>query len=166
MLPFVLILSAMMWKRLKSGHRVGVCFLLFFGVLFTACAIPLQDDYKNTKALVKHDLRFAQDKTTVQLRQTVTDYQLDSALCYWNTIQYYGLCPNEPSSMEEYGFAFGGDTEESYVDRLEDADCFIVRINDLKDIAKMKDFSAILSERFLLLDREYADGTKVFVRNQ
>ena len=166
MLPFVLVLSALMWKRMRSSHRTDVCFLLFFGLLFTACALPLQRVYKDTKALAKHDFRMAQDKTTIQLRQTVMNYQLDSALCYWNTIQYYGLCPINPSSMETYGFAFGSDTEESYVERLKESDCFLVNISNLEDIKEMDDFSVILSERFHLLDQDFADGTKVFIREQ
>lgn len=164
LLPFVLAINAIIWKRMRLDCRKGVCFLLFFGVLFTACAIPLQSVYKDTKSLIKHDLRLAQDKTTGQLRQTVMEYQIDSALCYWNTLQYYGLCPLKPSSMKEYGFTFGYDTEESYVSRLKDADSFIVNKKNLKEISDMKTLSTVLSEQFHLLDMTFYDGTEVFVR--
>ena len=164
MLPFVLALNAMMWNSLKVGHKTRISFLLYFGILFTACAIPLQSVYKDTKSLIRHSLRSSQNKTTVELRKVAMEYQLDSALCYWNTIQYYGLCPLEPSSMKEYGFAFGSDTERSYMDRLKNADCFVVKKSDLSGISGMRDFSAILSAGFHLLDQEFADGAKVFVR--
>lgn len=166
MLPFVLVLNALLWKRLKSKNKLPFLFLVYFGVLFTSCALPLQYVYKNTKSLAKHDLRLAQKKTAVQLRQTVKDNEIGSALCYWNTIQYYGLCPIKPSSMQDYGFSFGYDTEETYIKRLEDADCFIVQKNDLEDIGEMKEFSAILSNHFHLLDQSFADGTRVFVKNK
>ena len=68
--------------------------------------------------------------------------------------------------METYGFAFGSDTEESYVERLKESDCFLVNISNLEDIKEMDDFSVILSERFHLLDQDFADGTKVFIREQ
>ena len=164
MLPFVLVLNAMLWNNLRYGKGATILFFLYFGLLFTSCALPLQSVYKDTKSLVKHDLRAAQDKTTVQLRQEVMNHELDSALCYWNTIQYYGLCPIKPAAIENYGFAFGGDTEDTYIERLEDADCFIIKKSDMDDIQNMKAFSAILSERFLLLDRQFADGTRVFVK--
>lgn len=164
MLPFVLVLNAMIWRRLKSKGGIPVLFLLYFGFLFTSCAIPMQNVYKDIKSLVKHDIRATQRKTTVQLRQAVIEHELDSALCYWNTIQYYGLCPIKPAAIENYGFAFGSDTEGTYVDRLEEADCFIVKKSDLDDIEEMKDFSLVLSERFMLIDQTFADGTRVFVK--
>ena len=164
MLPFVLVLNAMIWKRLRPRIETPVLFLLYFGVLFTSCAIPMQNVYKNTKSLVKHDVRAAQKETTVQLRQTVMEHELDSALCYWNKIQYYGLCPIRPAAIVSYGFSFGGDTEDTYIERLQEADCFIVDKNDMDDIAEMKAFSHVLSERFMILDQTLADGTRVFVK--
>lgn len=164
MLPFVLILCAMLWRYLRSHFEKGICFLLFFGMLFTACALPLQQVYKNAKALVKHDLRLNQERTAIKLRQTVDDYQLDSALCYWNTIQYYALCPIEPSSKKEYAFAFGRDSESSYVERLVNSDCFIVNKCDLGAIFEMNHLSVLLTEQFHLLEQEYPDGTIVFVK--
>ena len=124
----------------------------------------MQGVYQNARSMAKHDLRSAQNQTIAQLRDTQRGYQLDSALCYWNTIQYYGLCPLLPSAMVDYGFAFGSDTEESYVERLKESDCFLIKKNDLEDIREMEFFSTMLSEQFQLLDREYADGTKVFVK--
>lgn len=164
MLPFVLVLNAMTWRRLKSEWGAPVLFLLYFGFLFTSCAIPMQNVYKDTKSLVKHDIRAGQRKTVVQLRKAVIEHELDSALCYWNTIQYYGLCPIKPAAMEDSGFAFGSDSEGTYVERLKEADCFIVKKSDLDDIDEMKVFSLVLSERFMLLDQAFADGTRVFVK--
>lgn len=165
-LPFVLFFGSMVWKQLKSCFGTRVCFLLFFGLYFTACALPMQSVYKETKSLIRHDLRLDQERTARQLRQIVSDYQLDSALCYWNTIQYYGLCPLEPSSMKDYGFAFGNDTEETYIKRLKDADCFIVNKREIEDLRRrMTVFSSALSEQFFLLDKDFADGTKVFIRH-
>ena len=166
LLPFVLVLNAMLWKRLKSLHKLPILFIVYSGVLFTSCALPLQFVYKDTKSLVKHDLRAVQEKTAAQLRQAVNDNEVESALCYWNTIQYYGLCPIKPSSMQDYGFSFGYDTEESYVKRLKDSDCFIVQKRDLDDVHEMKEFSAVLSERFHLLNQVFADGTRMFVKNK
>lgn len=164
MLPFVLVLNAMIWKRLRPRIDTHVLFLLYFGVLFASCAIPMQNVYKNTKSLVKHDVRAAQKETTVQLRRTVMEHELDSALCYWNKIQYYGLCPIKPAAIVNYGFSFGGDTEDTYIERLQEADCFIVDKNDLDDIVEMKAFSYVLSKRFMILDQTFADGTRVFVK--
>ena len=164
MLPFILVLNVMMWERLKSDKRTPVLYLLYFGILFTSCAIPTQSVYRNVKSLARHDLRAGQRETAIQLRQAAETYQLDSALCYWNTIQYYGLCPIKPAAMEDYGFEFGSDTEDSYIKRLEKADCFILKGSDLGDIYEMKDLSSYLSERFELLDMQLEDGTRVFVK--
>lgn len=166
MLPFAMVLSAMMWKRLKRCYKSGVCFLLYFGFLFTASAIPLQGVYKDTKSLVKHDHRAVQERTSIQLRQVLNDNGVNSALCYWNTIQYYGLCPIKPSSMEEFGFSFGYDTDETYARRLNDADCFIVQRKDLEEIGEMRLLSHVLSESFHLLEQSFEDGTVVFIRNK
>ena len=92
------------------------------------------------------------------------EHDLDSALCYWNTIQYYGLCPIKPASIAGYGFSFGSDTEDTYIERLKGADCFIVNTRDLDDIAEMEKLSLVLSDRFLLLDQVFSDGTRVFVK--
>lgn len=164
MLPFVLVLNAIIWKRLKHKVETPALFLLYFGFLFTSCAIPMQNVYKDTKSLVKHDIRAAQKETTIQLRRTVTEHELDSALCYWNKIQYYGLCPIKPAAIVDYGFSFGGDTEDTYTERLREADCFIVDKNDLDDIAEMEVLSRVLSDRFIILDQTFADGTRVFVK--
>ena len=164
MLPFILVLNVMMWERLKSDKRTPVLYLLYFGILFTSCAIPAQSVYKNVKSLARHDLRAGQRETAIQLRQVAETYQLDSALCYWNTIQYYGLCPIKPAAMEDYGFEFGSDTEDSYIERLGKADCFILNANDFDEVHEMPRFSAILSESFTLLDRQFENGTKVFIK--
>ena len=166
MLPFILILVALMLGRLKLDKQTPIVFLLYFGVLFTACAVSMQSVYKDTRSLVKHDLRAVQEKTTLQLRQTMMTHKLDSALCYWNTIQYYGLCPLNPSAMTKYGFAFGSDTEESLLSRLEEADCFIIHTENLGEISEMNELSKALSDSFVLLDDKFADGTKVFVRSK
>lgn len=165
MLPFVLILNALLWKRLKSQKVSPMLFLLYFGVLFTAVALPMQGVYKNSNTLAKHDYRKLQIETANQLRQISKTYNCKSALCYWNTIQYYALCPFQPSAMEKYSFAFGYDNEKTYCERLEDADCFLVRASDTVEIFRMRTFGANLADDFRLIDVELPDGAIVFVRN-
>ena len=164
MLPFVLILNALLWKKIRSHNGMAVCFLLYFGVLFTACAFPFQRVYKETKSLVKHDLRVAQESTAKQLREVVRDYGIETALCYMNAVPYYGLCPLFPSSIAKYGFAFGDDTEETYLERLKDADCFVVQQGELKNIQSMNNLAAVLSRDYVLLENRFSDGLRVFVK--
>ena len=164
MLPFVLILNALLWKKIRSHNGMAVCFLIYFGVLFTACAFPFQGVYKETKSLVKHDLRVAQESTAKQLREVVRDYGIETALCYMNAVPYYGLCPLFPSSIAKYGFAFGDDTEETYLERLKDADCFVVQQGELKNIQSMNNLAAVLSRDYVLLENRFSDGLRVFVK--
>lgn len=166
LLPFVLILFIILLQMLKRQYFSRLSFLLFIAIAFTSFVIPLQTVYKDTKSLVKHDLRASQEQTAERLRHVVQDYGIMSALCYWNTIQYYGLCPLTPSAITEYGFKFGSDTEESLIKRLKDADCFIVNKVNLDDIAEMTELSKTLVEGFILLDEVFADGTIVFVRTK
>lgn len=166
MLPFVLILNALLWKRLKSQKVSRMLFLLYFGVLFTAVTLPMQGVYKNSKTLAKHDYRKSQTETANLLRQITKTYNCKSAFCYWNTIQYYGLCPLKPSLMKEYGFSFGYDTEETYVERLQNADCFVVKCEDLESIRKMERFGRCLTNEFSLVENETIRDAKVFVRNR
>lgn len=165
LLPFVLILNALMWKRMSCKNVSRVLFMLYFGLLFAAVALPMQGVYKNSKTLVKHDYRKPQTETANQLRQIAKTYSCKSALCYWNTIQYYALCPLQPAAMEKYGFSFGYDTEETYCERLEDADCFVIRASDTVEVFQMGKFGQYLASDFRLIDVELLDGAIVFVKN-
>ncbi len=166
MIPFVLVLNALLWKKLRNHKLSSVLFWLYFGMLFTAVAQPTQDVYKSSKALVKHNHQEAQTQTATQLRQIIQTYGCKSVLCYWNTIQYYGLCPLNPSMMKKYGFSFGYDTEETYCERLEDADCFVVRADDIESLAKMSVFYHYLINHFSLIKCENLTNTVVYVRNE
>lgn len=166
LLPFVLALNVLVWKKLKSLKVSRVLLALYFGVLFTSIAIPLQSDYKNGKALVKHDLRAGQKQTTEQLRQIVDKYHVKSALCYWGALQYYALCPLAPSAMDKYGFSFGYDTEETYLDRLRDADCFVAEKKMMKSVEKMPSFNQILNKDFSIVETVPQGKVLVFVRNK
>ena len=166
MIPFVLVLAVFLWKRINQKKLSRIWSLLCFGFMFVSVAIPMQEVYKSSKTLIKHNLRESQIQTADQIRQIVTTYDCKSALCYWNTIQYYGLCPLKPSMMKEYGFSFGYDTEETYVERLEDADCFIVRNEDIQSLSQQGAFYHCLTERFSLVKNEKMKGASVFIRNK
>lgn len=164
LLPFVLVLNVLMWKKLKTSKVARLLLALYFGVLFTSVAIPLQSDYKDAKALVKHDLRAGQRQTTEQLRQIVEKYQVKSALCYWGAMPYYALCPLTPSEMDKYGFSFGYDTEETYLERLQDADCFVIEGKDLKRIGGMKSFCESLDHGYTKIQLEGPKKTVVYLK--
>ncbi len=166
MIPFVLVLNALLWKKLRNHKLSSVLFWLYFGMLFTAVAQPTQDVYKSSKALVKHNHQEAQTQTATQLRQIIQTYGCKSVLCYWNTFQYYGLCPLKPSMIKKYGFSFGYDTEETYCERLQDADCFVVRADDIESLAKMSVFYHYLINHFSLIKCENLTNTVVYVRNE
>lgn len=166
MIPFVLVLNALLWKKLRNHKLSSVLFWLYFGMLFTAVAQPTQDVYKSSKALVKHNHQEAQTQTATQLRQIIQTYGCKSVLCYWNTIQYYGLCPLNPPMMKKYGFSFGYDTEETYCERLEDADCFVVMAGDIESLATMSVFYHYLINHFSLIKCENLTNTVVYVRNE
>lgn len=166
LLPFVLVLNVLMWKKLKMSKVARLLLAFYFGVLFTSVAIPLQSDYKDAKALVKHDLRAGQKQTTKQLRQIVEKYQVKSALCYWGAMPYYALCPLTPSEMDKYGFSFGYDTEESYLERLRDADCFVAEKKMMKSVEKMPSFNQILNEDFSIVETTPQGKVLIFVRNK
>lgn len=165
MLPFVLVLNALLWKRFKTGNEANVRFLLFWGMLFTACVIPLQGAFKDTKTLIKHDSRAPQENAVKQLRQMVQEYGVESALCY-NTVPYYALCPLTPSAMVKYGFSFGDDTEETYLERLKEADCFVVHQGELDDLGNMTKLVQELEDVFILLEDHFSDGIRVFIRQE
>jgi len=166
LLPFVLVLNVLMWKKLKTSKVARLLLALYYGVLFTSIAIPLQSDYKNAKALVKHDLRTGQRQTTEQLRQIVEKNHVKSALCYWGAMPYYALCPLTPSKMDKYGFSFGYDTEETYLERLQDADCFVVEIKDAKKINKMKSFCESLDDGFIQIQLNGPNQTMVYLKGK
>lgn len=166
MIPFVLVLNALLWKKLRNHKLSSVLFWLYFGMLFTAVAQPTQDVYKSSKALVKHNHQEAQTQTATQLRQIIQTYGCKSVLCYWNTIQYYGLCPLNPPMMKKYGFSFGYDTEETYCERLEDADCFVVMAGDIESLATMSVFYHYLINHFSLIKSENLNNTVVYVRKE
>ena len=166
MIPFVLVLNALLWKKLRNHKLSSVLFWLYFGMLFTAVAQPTQDVYKSSKALVKHNHQEAQTQTATQLRQIIQTYGCKSVLCYWNTFQYYGLCPLKASMIKKYGFSFGYDTEETYCERLQDADCLAVRADDIESLAKMSVFYHYLINHFSLIKCENLTNTVVYVRNE
>ena len=166
MIPFVLVLAVLLWKRLNQKKLSRMWSLLCYGFMFVSVAIPMQEIYNSSKTLIKHNLREPQIQTANQIRQIVDTYDCKSALCYWNTIQYYGLCPLQPSRMKEYGFSFGYDTEETYVERLKDADCFIVRNEDIQSLSQQDAFYHCLTEDFSLVKDEKLKSTSVFVRNK
>lgn len=166
MIPFVLVLSVLLWKRLNHKKLSRMWSLLCFGFMFVSIAIPMQEIYKSSKTLIKHNLRDPQIQTANQIRQIVNTYDCKSALSYWNTIQYYGLCPLKPSMMKEYGFSFGYDTEETYCERLMGADCFVVEKKEMKDIEKMEHFSQVLHEDFPVVEMVPQSDVLVFIRDK
>lgn len=166
MIPFVVVLSVLLWEKLKFENGSRVLFLLYYGFLFASFALPFQEVCKNSITLVKHNIRYPQVQTAIQVRQVVEENDCKSALCYWNTFQYYGLCPLKPSMMKKYGFSFGYDTEETYCERLQDADCFVVRADDIESLAKMSVFYHYLINHFSLIKCENLTNTVVYVRNE
>jgi len=166
MIPFVLVLNVLLWKTFQDQKKSQVLFLLYFGVLFAAIVLPLQNVYKTSKMFVKHSLRHSQIETANQIRQVAQTFGCESALCYWNTIQYYGLCPLNPPMMKKYGFSFGYDTEETYCERLEDADCFVLMKSDLERIREMGVFNQKLTNDYYLVEDELMGGIKMFVRKK
>lgn len=166
LLPFVLILNVLIWKQLKLLGCSRFLLLLYYGFFFTSVAIPMQNVYKNTKTLVKHDLRAGQIQTANQLRLIVDKNHVETAMCYWNTLPYYALCPMVPSTMEKYGFSFGYDTEETYCERLMGADCFVVEKKEMKDIEKMERFSQILHKEFPVVEKVPQSDVVVFIRDK
>ena len=166
MLPFVLILNVLIWKQLNRINGSRPLLFLYFGLLFTSIAIPMQSVYKNSKALVKHNLRTNQEQTAKELRQIVDSYDVKSAMCYWDTLPYYALCPLTPSDMDKYGFSFGYDTEETYVERLQDADCFVVDNKQLKDVEKMERLNRVLHENFPIVETSPRSDVVVFIRKK
>ena len=166
MIPFVLVLAVLLWKRINQKKLSRIWSLLCFGFMFVSVAIPMQEVYKSSKTLMKHNHREPQIQTASQIRQIVTTYDCKSALCYWNTIQYYGLCPLKPSMMKEYGFSFGYDTEESFVKRLEDADCFVVSNEDIQSLSQQGAIFHCLTEDFSLVNDETLKNTSVFIKNK
>ena len=166
MIPFVLVLSVMQWQEMRKQEVSRVLFLLYFGLLFTAIAIPAQEVYKDAKTLARHDVREPQTMTARQIRQIAEAYGCKTAYCYWNTIQYYALCPLQPSAMEKYGFSFGYDTDETYLERLQEADCFVVMKDDLGQVGEMEGFAQCLESGFTLATSKSLGETLVFVRKR
>lgn len=166
MIPLAIIIGVVIWQQLKRVKKSHLIILLFYGILFTSFALPMQSVYKSTKSLVKHNQREFQDQTTHQLRQIIKDYKIESGLCYWHTIPYYATCALSPSAIKEYGFSFGSDNEETFTERLKDADCFIINQNAIDEVPEMKMMSKYLSENFIRLNDTYADGTIIYLRNE
>lgn len=166
MLPFVLVMSVLMWKRMKLLKVPRTLLLLYFGLLFTSAVIPMQSVYKYSKALWRQNLRFGQEQTAKELRQIVDSYDVKSTMCYWGTLPYYALCPLHPSAIEKYSFSFGYDTEETYCERLMDADCFVVEKREMKDIKKMKRFYQILQKDFPVVEMVPQSDVVAFIREK
>lgn len=165
-LPFVLVMSVLMWKRLRLLKVSRILLLLYFGMLFTSTVMPMQSVFKNSKALVKHNLRLGQEQTAKELRQIVNSYDIKSTMCYWGTLPYYALCPLHPSAIEKYSFSFGYDTEETYCERLMDADCFLVEKREMKGIKEMKRFYQILQKDFLVVVTVPQSDVVAFIREK
>lgn len=166
MLSFVLILNVLMLKQLNRLKASRSLVFLYFGLLFTSIVIPMQSVYKDSKALVKHDLRIGQEYTAKELRQIVDTYGIKSAMCYWGTLPYYALCPLQPSAIDKYGFSFGYDTEETYCERLVDADCFVVDKKQMKDVENMEVLNRMLHESFPIVETVPRSDVVVFIRNK
>ncbi|MBR5378406.1 MAG: hypothetical protein IK135_04735 [Bacteroidales bacterium] len=166
LLPFVLVLNVLMWKQLNRMKVSRTMLLLYFGLMFASIAIPLQSVYKNSKALAKNNLRAGQVQTAKELRQIVDSYSLESAMCYWGTLPYYALCPLHPSAIENYSFSFGYDTEETYCERLVDADCFVIDKKQMKDVEEMERLNRMLHEGFPIVENVPRSDVVVFIRNK
>lgn len=164
LLPFVLVLNVLMWKQLNRMRVSRPVLLLFFGLMFASIVVPLQSVYKNSKALVKNNLRAGQEQTAKELRQIVDAYGIKSAMCYWGTLPYYALCPLRPSAIEKYGFSFGYDTEETYCERLVDADCFVIDKKQMKDVEEMERLNRMLHEGFAIVENVPRSDVLVFIR--
>ena len=165
-LPFVLVMSVLMWKRMKLLKAPRTLLLLYFGLLFTSIVMPMQSVFKYSKALGKHNLRLGQEQTAKELRQIVNSYDIKSAMCYWGTLPYYALCPLHPSAIEKYSFSFGYDTEETYCERLMDADCFVVEKREIKNIKKMERFYQILQKDFPVVETVPQSDVVAFIREK
>ena len=166
LIPFVLVINALFWEKMSDQKVSRVLFMLYYGLFFTAMVIPLYNIYKNSSSLVKHDYRKHQIENAKQIRQIAKTYNCKSALCYWNTFQYYALCPLQPAAMKKYGFSFGYDTEDTYCERLEDADCFVLMKSDLERIREMGVFNQKLTNDFFLVEDDMMGDTKIFVRKK
>ena len=165
LLPFVFLLCALLLHGIHSFWKIKTIFLIYVCVLFTSIAIPLQTDYTSTIALIRHNHRYEQEQAISQLRQIVQDYKIENAFCFWNTIQFYGLCPLKPPAMQKYGYEFGYNTEEALAERLMKADCFLVSKFDLARMNYHEMLSTALLDNFRLLDKELSDGTMVYFNN-
>ena len=147
LLPFVTILSVLLWKRIPHN---GIVFYIFFGVIFTSCAIILQTDYKQTKTMIKHNLRSEQLISCDILKQTAKKYRLNNCLCYMKTMPLYALYPIEPPALKKYAFSFGQDTDISMTERLNDAESLVISQSDWKSL-KFLVFKTIVEREFKLV---------------
>lgn len=163
-LPFVLLLNAFLWIILSKQKVSNLLFLLYFGLLFVSIVLPMQEVYKSTKMMARQNLREPQMQNALQLRRIAQIYDLKSVLCYWNAVPYYALCPLHPSALKKYGFSFGYDTEETYCERMQDADCFIAKKNVWEEIREMSAFCNILYNDFIMIEDEDLEEIMVFVR--
>ena len=166
MLPFVLILNVLVWRHLNRLKVSRTLLLLYFGLLFASIAFPMQSVYKNSKTLLKHDLRVGQEQTAKGIRNIVKSYGIESTMCYWGTLPYYALCPLYPSAIEKYGFSFGSDTEDTYCERLMASDCFVVEKKEMKDIEGMQRFNKLLLEEFPFVETVPQSDVVVYVREK
>lgn len=164
LLPFVLLLSSIIVKELWLDKKRKFAFLLFYGLFFTASAIPLQEMYTTTGYFVRGNERGGQMKTAEQLNQLKLQYGIEKALCYEETVQYYYLCSFEPADMERYGFSFGNETDEVMSERIKDADCFISWKSDFENTKNWEKFNELLSDSFVLVDDRVPKNMRFFVR--
>lgn len=137
MLPFVFLLSAMIFVKLRTEIDSKVILFLFWGMLFTSSALLLQDVWTTTKYYQKADVRKTTTDNAKQIDEVIKKHRVETTLCYWGTIEYYGLCSLTPPLIKKYGYSFGNETEETMCERLLDSDSFVVSEEGLEYLKKI-----------------------------
>lgn len=167
MIPLVLVLNAQVYVEMDKQQKSRVLFLVYFGLLFTTASISMREISDDFRMKASNNLRESQLETASQLRRIVALYQIQTSLCYWQTIQYYALCPLNPPLLQKYGFSFGDfENEETLYERLREADCFVVNENHVNGLLGNRIVGKCLAEDFSLIGHDFPDGTRVFVSNK
>lgn len=166
MLPFVFVLCTMIFEKMKALKGTRILFLLFWGFLFTASALLLQNIWNTTKYLQKVDERETVTEIATHIKGVVKAHHVETTLCYWGTIEYYGLCSLTPPLKEKYGFSFGDETEESMSERLNHSDSFIVAESSYDYLKKEMEGLVTQIENDFYIPKDGLSGdVMVFVRN-
>lgn len=165
MLPFVFLLSARIFVNLRTGIESKVPLFLFWGMLFTSSALLLQNVWTTTKYYQKVDERKTATDNAKQINEVIKKHEVETTLCYWGTIEYYGLCSLTPPLLKKYGFQFGNETEEIMCERLLESDSFVVSEEGLEYLKKiMSGFCSQLQCDYYVPEGGNLSTIKVFVK--